>query len=170
MARTKGSEQKIYLNLRLGFIVIITAQFIMTIVFSFCIPIYWLNQNNLQYYTLILLIPVGVNICQFKLILSEFNKKVPTMWLHKLYWVTNLIIQLLIVSFMAVQIEDSKSSSGLQTSSLNWISSLILFLTNLAQVIFSLVKRQDRPDFEDYSCFSFSIPNFISIIDSSHLR
>lgn len=172
MARPKSSDQKIYLYIRVLLIIVQVLEIIGCVFISFLVKQYWLRTENLQLFTLFLLFPAAVQVYQIKIIREEYYRYVPTMWLHKLYWGINLLMQIAIVALLFVQLRQAKlkPDAGLSTSSINWIFSLITFLTNGIQMLFALVKKQDRPEFEDYSCFSFDIPNFLSNISLNNVR
>lgn len=68
----------------------------------------WVFQPPLKVYSWLLLVAMVALVFQAYIIKLEYKKKIPSMWLHRLYWIINLIIELVIL--ITSLIYDSKNN------------------------------------------------------------
>ncbi|CAD8126190.1 unnamed protein product [Paramecium sonneborni] len=103
-----------------------------------------------NYFMIILLINIVTLILQIYLMIFEYKKRVPLFFAHKLYWIANWMVLLMIVALII----------NYQAYLLDTILILVRILLISIILIYTLfVRKQDLVEFEDLGFFNSELPD-----------
>ncbi|KAM3140299.1 hypothetical protein pb186bvf_007655 [Paramecium bursaria] len=137
--------------IRIGLIMVVQA---MNLAFSFmCLyhePFLGIKNQNSVY-----LFQSSVLCCQMGTILYEYKKSVPQMWLHKVYWVICLLLNIAETSLTIYLVWFDNNT----WDTITVVFELAITFSYAILVIFSLfVRKQDIYEFENFPTFTLKIP------------